>query len=170
MKIEINILPVNIRLDQKCKLYAIRVITLPENHTVRKKTPRSYPSEYETDRTDEDTNFLQWNEDSESQIIQEIDYLHSSDSESDTGSQISEAGPEDNTMDSQDSETQFYTDNTRQSITEQSVTDQRPKSKRKTKPKIKKRHASQLDKVLSTVKQILPSEQIIEEILQDQAP
>ena len=35
MELEADIEPVKVRLNKKCRKYALRVITLPENHSVR---------------------------------------------------------------------------------------------------------------------------------------
>ena len=64
MQIEAEIPPVEVRLDQKCKNYAIRVVGLPEKHPIRKRTPISYPPQYSTG-LNLDLNaskYLDWNE------------------------------------------------------------------------------------------------------------
>jgi len=64
MQIEAEIPPVEVRLDQKCENYAIRIVELPEKHSIRKRTPISYPPQYSTG-LDLDLNaskYLDWNE------------------------------------------------------------------------------------------------------------
>jgi len=64
MQIEAEIPPVEVRLDQKCKNYAIQIVGLPEKHSIRKRTPISYPPQYSTG-LDLDLNaskYLDWNE------------------------------------------------------------------------------------------------------------
>ena len=45
MELKVNIEPVKVRLNKKCRKYALRVITLPENHPVRQRTSYSYSPE-----------------------------------------------------------------------------------------------------------------------------
>ena len=47
MELEANIEPVRVRLNKKCRKYALRVITLPENHPIRQRTLLSFSSENE---------------------------------------------------------------------------------------------------------------------------
>jgi hypothetical protein len=42
MQIEVEISSIKVRLDQKCKNYAIQVVELSEKHSIRKKTSISY--------------------------------------------------------------------------------------------------------------------------------
>ncbi len=46
MQIEAEIPPMKMQLDQKCKNYAIRIVELPEKHSIRKRTSISYSSQY----------------------------------------------------------------------------------------------------------------------------
>jgi len=46
MELEANIPPVQVRLNQKCRNYALRVTTLSEDHPIRQRTPTSFPPEY----------------------------------------------------------------------------------------------------------------------------
>ena len=64
MQIEAEIPPVEVRLDQKCKNYAIRIVGLPEKHPIRKRTPISYPPQYPTglDLDLDASKYLDWNE------------------------------------------------------------------------------------------------------------
>ncbi len=64
MQIEAEIPPVEVRLDQKCKNYAIRTVGLPEKHPIRKRTPISYPPQYVTglDLDLDAAKYLDWNE------------------------------------------------------------------------------------------------------------
>jgi hypothetical protein len=48
MQIEAEISPMKVRLDQKCKNYAIQVVGLPEKHSIRKRTSISYSPQYST--------------------------------------------------------------------------------------------------------------------------
>ena len=45
MKLKADIKSVKIRLNKKCRKYALRVITLSENHSVRQRISHSYSSE-----------------------------------------------------------------------------------------------------------------------------
>ena len=44
MELKADIEPVKVRLNKKCRKYALRVITLPENHSIRQRTSHSYSS------------------------------------------------------------------------------------------------------------------------------
>ena len=48
MEVELSILHPKIRLNQRCRNFAIRVISMPATHPVRQRTPASYPPELET--------------------------------------------------------------------------------------------------------------------------
>ena len=61
MEIEANIPSVIVRLNKKCRSYALRVITLSENHSIRQRTPISFPPEYQTGQEIEEP-FLNWNQ------------------------------------------------------------------------------------------------------------
>lgn len=49
LQIKAEIPPVEVRLDRKCKNYAIRIIDLFEKHLTRKKSSILYPSQYSTE-------------------------------------------------------------------------------------------------------------------------
>ena len=59
MELKADIESVKVRLNKKCRKYTLRVITLPENHSVRQRTSHSYSSE----------------EISEQKILIELNYL-----------------------------------------------------------------------------------------------
>ena len=59
MKLKADIESVKIILNKKCRKYIIRVIILPENHSVRQRTSHSYSPE----------------EISEQKILIELNYL-----------------------------------------------------------------------------------------------
>ena len=62
MELEADIESVKIRLNKKCRKYALRVITLPENHLVRQRTPHSYPPEETSEQKILiELNYLDWN-------------------------------------------------------------------------------------------------------------
>jgi len=64
MQIEVEISSMKVRLDQKCKNYAIQIVELPEKHSIRKRTSISYSSQYSTE-LNLDLNaskYLNWNE------------------------------------------------------------------------------------------------------------
>ena len=68
MELEANIEPVKVRLNKKCRKYTLRVITLPETHSIRQRTPLSFPPENETGQEIPlESNFLDWNQNSCSQ-------------------------------------------------------------------------------------------------------
>ena len=46
MELKVNIPLVQVRLNQKCRNYALRVTTLSEDHLIRQRTPTSFPPEY----------------------------------------------------------------------------------------------------------------------------
>ena len=67
MKLKADIESVKIRLNKKCRKYALRVITLPENHPVRQRTPHSYPpEEISGQEILIELNYLDWNQNSHS--------------------------------------------------------------------------------------------------------
>ena len=45
IELKANIESVKVRLNKKCRKYALRVITLPETHSIRQRTPLSFSSE-----------------------------------------------------------------------------------------------------------------------------
>ena len=68
MELEADIEPVKVRLNKKCRKYALRVIILPENHPVRQRTPHSYPpEEISGQEIPIELNYLDWNQNSHSQ-------------------------------------------------------------------------------------------------------
>jgi len=64
MQIEAEISSMKMRLDQKCKNYAIWIVELPEKHSIRKRTPISYSSQYsiELNLDLNASKYLDWNE------------------------------------------------------------------------------------------------------------
>ncbi|SLM36675.1 Ribonuclease H-like domain [Lasallia pustulata] len=63
MEIEASIEPVKVRLNKKCRKYALRVTTLPENHCIRQRTPMSYPPESSIGQeVPIQGNYLDWNQ------------------------------------------------------------------------------------------------------------
>ena len=60
MKIESNISSIEVRMHRKMQKYALRTLKMPENHSIRIRTPIFYSSEYQTGIFDE--NFIQWDE------------------------------------------------------------------------------------------------------------
>ena len=67
MELKADIEPVKVRLNKKCRKYALRVITLPENHPVRQRTPHSYPpEEISGQEILIELNYLDWNQNSHS--------------------------------------------------------------------------------------------------------
>ena len=48
MKVKANIKSVHIRLNKKCRKYALKVIILSEDHCIRQRTLLSYSSEFLT--------------------------------------------------------------------------------------------------------------------------
>src|SRR6266705_2893381 len=46
MELEASLPPTSIRLQQKCRNYAIRSMTLPEDHPIRQRTSSTFPPEY----------------------------------------------------------------------------------------------------------------------------
>ncbi len=64
MQIEVEISLMKIRLDQKCKNYAIQIVELSKKHSIRKRTSISYSSQYSIE-LNLDLNalkYLNWNE------------------------------------------------------------------------------------------------------------
>ena len=63
MKLEANIESVRVRLNKKCRKYALRVITLSENHSIRQRTLLSFSSENEIEqKIPIELNYLNWNQ------------------------------------------------------------------------------------------------------------
>ncbi|SLM36388.1 reverse transcriptase [Lasallia pustulata] len=63
MEIEASIEPVKVRLNKKCRKYALRVTTLPENHCIRQRIPMSYPPESSIgQKVPIQGNYLDWNQ------------------------------------------------------------------------------------------------------------
>ena len=68
MKVEANLESVRVKLNKKCRKYALRVITLYENYSIRQRTPLSFSSEYETEqKISIELNYLNWNQNFRSQ-------------------------------------------------------------------------------------------------------
>ena len=62
MELKADIKPVKIRLNKKCRKYALRVITLSENHSVRQRTSHSYSlKEISEQKILIKLNYLNWN-------------------------------------------------------------------------------------------------------------
>ncbi len=64
MQIEVEISSMKIRLNQKCKNYAIWIVELSKKHSIRKRTSISYSSQYSI-KLNLDLNalkYLNWNE------------------------------------------------------------------------------------------------------------
>ena len=59
MKIEANILSSEIRIRHKIRGYALRIATLSEDHSLRNRTPITYPPEYQTGTESIDPRFLE---------------------------------------------------------------------------------------------------------------
>ena len=55
LQIEAAVSPSEVRLNRLCRQYALRVTTLSENHSIRKRTSYSFPSEYQTEIDVDDT-------------------------------------------------------------------------------------------------------------------
>ncbi len=64
MQIEAEIPSMKIRLDQKCKNYAIQIVELSKKHSIRKRTSISYSSQYsiELNLDLNASKYLNWNE------------------------------------------------------------------------------------------------------------
>ena len=68
MELKASIEPVKVRLNKKCRKYALRVITLPDTHPIRQRTPLSFPPENGSGQEISlESNFLDWNQNSCSQ-------------------------------------------------------------------------------------------------------
>ena len=68
MELKADIESVKVRLNKKCRKYALRVITLSENHPVRQRTSHSYsPEEISEQKILIELNYLDWNQNSHSQ-------------------------------------------------------------------------------------------------------
>ncbi len=64
MQIEVEIPSMKMRLDQKCKNYAIQIVELSKKHSIRKRTSISYSSQYsiELNLDLNASKYLNWNE------------------------------------------------------------------------------------------------------------
>ena len=62
MEIEADILPVQTRLNQKCRLYALRTTTFLENHQIRQRIPHSYPPESNIGEEVQENKYLDWDQ------------------------------------------------------------------------------------------------------------
>ena len=76
MKIEVNISSVKLRLTRKSMKYALRVIKMKKNHSVRSRTSTTYFSEYQNSVDEENSKFAEWNV-SDKHSTQLIRTLHS---------------------------------------------------------------------------------------------
>ena len=82
MKLKSAILSFKIRLDKTSELYALRVISLSENHSIKQRTSYIFSSELETDIDVDENHYLDWNQYSQVNIkkqhsTQLIKVLHS---------------------------------------------------------------------------------------------
>ena len=82
MKLESAILPPKIRLDKTSELYALRVASLSENHSIRQRTPYIFPPGFRTGIDIDENHYLDWNQYSDTSIkkkhpTQLIKVLHS---------------------------------------------------------------------------------------------
>ncbi len=62
MKLKSAILPPKIRLDKTSELYALRVTSLSENHSIRQWTSYTFSSDLETDIDVDKNHYLDWNQ------------------------------------------------------------------------------------------------------------
>jgi len=62
MKIEVTICFFIVRFQKTCKLYALRIVCMTENHSIRQRTFIIYSSEYQTELDLNKNKFLDWNE------------------------------------------------------------------------------------------------------------
>ncbi len=62
MKIEVAICPFIVRFQKTCRLYALRIACMTENHPIRQQTPITFPLEYQTGIDLDKNKFLDWNE------------------------------------------------------------------------------------------------------------
>jgi hypothetical protein len=62
MKIEAAICPSIVRFQKACRLYALRIACMTENHPIRQRTSITYPPEYQTGLDLDENKFLDWNE------------------------------------------------------------------------------------------------------------
>ena len=68
MNLKADIKLIKIKLNKKCRKYALRVITLSENHSVKQRTSHSYSSEEISEQKILiELNYLDWNQNSHSQ-------------------------------------------------------------------------------------------------------
>jgi len=58
MKLKSAILSFKIRLDKTSELYALRVISLSENHSIKQRTSYIFSSELETDIDVDENHYL----------------------------------------------------------------------------------------------------------------
>ena len=62
MELESAILPPKFRLDKTTELYALRIVTLSENHPIRQRTPYTYPPGLGTGYDINENQYLDWNQ------------------------------------------------------------------------------------------------------------
>ena len=62
MKIEVTICSFIVRFQKTCRLYALRIVCMTENHSIKQRTFIIYSSEYQTELNLKKNKFLDWNE------------------------------------------------------------------------------------------------------------
>jgi len=62
MEIEVAICPPIVRFQKTCRLYALRIACMTENHSIRQRTPITFSPEYQTGIDLDENKFLDWNE------------------------------------------------------------------------------------------------------------
>ena len=62
MKIEVSICSLIVRFQKTCRLYALRIVCMTENHSIRQRTSIIYSSKYQTELNLNKNKFLDWNE------------------------------------------------------------------------------------------------------------
>ena len=62
MKIEAAICSLIVRFQKTCRLYALRIACMTENHPIRQRTPITFSPEYQTEIDLDKNKFLDWNE------------------------------------------------------------------------------------------------------------
>ena len=60
LQIEAAVSSSEVRLNRLCRQYALKVTTLSENHSIRKRTSYSFSSKYQTEIDVDDTQYLNW--------------------------------------------------------------------------------------------------------------
>ena len=62
MKLKLIILSLKIKLDKTSELYALKVINLSENHSIKQRTSYTFSSEFRTDIDIDENQYLNWNQ------------------------------------------------------------------------------------------------------------